>query len=70
MLRRGRVVLERAARNPAVVGYAWNRWRDETDEQPPFASGLVHGNDAEAREHTELLADLNTRLPALRGALP
>jgi hypothetical protein len=70
MFRRGRVALERAARNPAVIGYAWSRWRDEAGEQPPFASGLVHGNDAEAREHTELLADLNARLPALRSALP
>ena len=70
MLRRGRVALERAARNPAVVGYAWSRWRDEAGEQPPFAGGLVHGNDAEAREHTELLADLNTRLTALRNPFP
>ena len=68
MLRRGRTVLERAARHPAVVGYAWSHWRDGTGEQPPFARGLVHPDDAEAREHTELLADLNARLPALRTA--
>ena len=67
MLRRGRTVLERAARHPAVVGYAWSHWRDGTGEQPPFARGLVHPDDAEAREHTELLADLNARLPALRN---
>jgi hypothetical protein len=66
MLRRGRTVLERAARHPAVVGYAWNRWRDGAGEQPPFAGGLVHLNDAEAREHTELLADINGRVHALR----
>ena len=66
MLRRGRTVLERAARHPAVVGYAWSHWRDGMGEQPPFARGLVHPDDAEAREHTELLADLNARLPALR----
>ncbi|MFI5358260.1 MAG: hypothetical protein ACHQ4G_13085 [Opitutales bacterium] len=70
MLRRGRTVLERAARHPAVVGYAWSRWKDGAGEQPPFAGGLVHGNDAEAREHTELLTDLNARLPALRSAFP
>lgn len=70
MLRRGRTVLERAARHPSVVGYAWSHWRDGTGEQPPFAGGLVHANDAEAREHTELLADLNARLPALRGIFP
>ena len=67
MLRRGRTALERAARHPAVVGYAWSHWRDGAGEQPPFARGLVHSNDAEAREHTELLVDLNARLPALRG---
>ena len=68
MLRRGRVVLERAARHPLVIGYSWSRWRDGAGEQPPFAGGLVHGNDAEAREHTELLADLNTRVHALRAS--
>src|ERR1019366_8114408 len=51
MLRRGRTGLERAARHPAVIGYAWSQWRDGTGEQPPFASGLVHVNDTEAREH-------------------
>lgn len=66
MLRRGRSALERAARHPAVVGYAWSRWRDEPGEQPPFASGLVHVNGAEAREHTELLVDLNSRVESLR----
>ena len=70
MLRRGRAALERAARHPGIVGYAWSRWRDVAGEQPPFAGGLVHENDAEAREHTELLADINARLPALRSSLP
>ena len=66
MLRRGRTALERAARHPAVVGYAWSHWRDGIGEQPPFAQGLVHADDTEAREHTELLADLNARLALLR----
>ena len=70
MLRRGRAVLERAARHPAIVGYAWSRWHDVPEEQPPFASGLVHDNEAEAREHTELLTDLNSRLGALRRSVP
>jgi len=35
-------------------------------EQPPFAGGLVHENDAEAREHTELLTDINARAEDLR----
>ena len=68
MLRRGRSALARTARHPAVVGYVWPQWQDEPGEQPPFARGLVHGNGAEAREHTELLADLNARVEPLRRA--
>lgn len=61
MLRRARAGLARLERNPAVVGYAWARWKDEPGEQPPFAGGLVHANGAEAREHTELIAQFNAR---------
>ena len=68
MLRRGRAALERAARHPAVVGYVWAQWQDEPGEQPPFARGLVHTNGAEAREHTELLAEFNSRAERLRRA--
>ncbi|MEN9634624.1 MAG: hypothetical protein RL077_3028 [Verrucomicrobiota bacterium] len=67
MLRRGRTSLERAARHPAVVGYAWGRWQDEPGEQPPFARGLIHLNGIEAREHTELLAQFNARAENLRS---
>jgi hypothetical protein len=35
-------------------------------EQPPFAGGLVHANGAEAREHTELLTEINLRVEELR----
>jgi agarase len=66
MLRRGRSALERAARHPAVIGYLWGRWQDDPGEQPPFARGLVHQNGAEAREHTELLAQFNARAETLR----
>lgn len=66
MLRRGRISLERLARHPAVLGYTWIRWEDEPGEQPPFGRGLVHVNGAEAREHTELLAQFNARAEALR----
>jgi len=66
MLRRGRLALERMARHPAVVGYVWSQWQDEPGEQPPFARGLVHVNGAEAREHTELLAEFNSRAALLR----
>ncbi len=68
MLRRGRAALERAARHPAVVGYGWRQWLDEPGEQPPFARGLVHANGAEAREHTELLAEFNARAETVRCA--
>ncbi|MEO5960141.1 MAG: hypothetical protein ABIZ49_12635 [Opitutaceae bacterium] len=68
MLRRGRAGLERAARQPAVVGYVWRQWQDEPGEQPPFARGLVHVNGVEAREHTELLTGFNARAEAMRRA--
>jgi hypothetical protein len=67
MLRRGRSALERTARHPAVVGYAWGRWQDEPGEVPPFARGLVHQNGIEAREHTELLGYFNARAESLHG---
>jgi hypothetical protein len=66
MLRRGRAALLRMARHPAVVGYVWRQWQDDPGEQPPFAHGLVHQNGAEAREHTELLAEFNPRAESLR----
>lgn len=66
MLRRARAALERMARHPAVVGYAWAQWQDEPGEQPPFGRGLVHVNGAEAREHTELLVPFNARVEPLR----
>lgn len=68
MLRRARTALERTARHPAVVGYAWRQWQDEPGEQPPFARGLVHVDGAEAREHTELLAEFNSRAESVRRA--
>jgi len=66
MLRRGRVALGRAVAHPAVVGYLWSDWCDRAGEQPPFARGLVHRNGAEAREHTELLTEINLRVEELR----
>lgn len=67
MLRRGRLVLGRAVAHPAVIGYGWSDWRDRPGEQPPFASGLVHTHDYEAREHTELLTAINDRVEELRS---
>ncbi|MEO6004212.1 MAG: hypothetical protein ABIZ04_17515 [Opitutus sp.] len=70
MLKQGRATLRACVKHPAVVGYAWDAWRDEPGEQPPFARGLVHLNDTEAREHTELLSAVNGRLTALRPFVP
>ncbi len=66
MLRRGRASLRAIIAQPAVVGYAWDAWSDGPGEQPPFARGLVHSNDIEAREHTELLSMVNRQIPLLR----
>jgi hypothetical protein len=59
MLRQGRATFRALAAHPLVVGYAWESWRDRPGEQPPFGHGLVHDNNSEAREHTELLTYLN-----------
>jgi hypothetical protein len=39
------------------------------DRVPPFAEGLVHVDDGEAREHTELLTDLQGRIGPRRALL-
>jgi hypothetical protein len=49
-----------------VVGYEWGRWADEADEVPPFGAGLVHVDDREAVEHTELIAQINARAERIR----
>ena len=67
MLRKGRLGLVRAVAHPAVVGYAWSRWHDRVGEQAPFGTGLVHDNEMEAREHTEMLTAINDRVEELRG---
>jgi hypothetical protein len=66
MLRRGRLALGRGVAHPAVTGYCWSHWSDRVGEQPPFGSGLVHANGTEAREHTELLTEINLRVEELR----
>jgi hypothetical protein len=69
MLRKGRTSLRRLIAHPSVVGYTWRQWVDLPGEQPPFAGGLVHINGTEACEHTELVADINRRIPTLRPSL-
>jgi hypothetical protein len=66
MLKKGRAALERVCAQRAVVGYEWAAWADAEDDAPPFGRGLVHLDDREAREHTELLSDLNARAERLR----
>jgi hypothetical protein len=68
MLAKGRLALARAVAHPALVGWAWSRWADGPEDAPPFGQGLVHLDDSEAREHSELFADLNARAEALRRA--
>ncbi len=66
MLAKGRIVLEAVISHRALVGYAWSDWADGEDDQAPFGRGLVHIDDREAREHTELLTQVNQRSEILR----
>lgn len=66
MLSRGRATLARACTHPAAIGYTWASWADEPEDLPPFGRGLVHLDDREAREHTELLTEFNRQAEALR----
>jgi hypothetical protein len=67
MLKKGRTALERVCTQRSVVGYEWSRWADGEEDEPPFGRGLVHTDDREAREHTELLSDFNARAERLRA---
>ncbi|MFA6289616.1 MAG: hypothetical protein WC661_19725 [Opitutaceae bacterium] len=69
MLRDGRRALAAACAHPSVIGYEWARWADEADEIPPFGAGLVHVDDREAVEHTELFAQINARAERLRAGV-
>lgn len=70
LLRAGREGLVAACRDPRTVGIEWAHWADGGDEAPPFGAGLVHADDHEAVEHTELLSHVHERARALhaRGA--
>lgn len=59
LLTRGREMWRAASAHSAVIGYAWPHWVDEPEDCPPFGQGLVHVDDREAAEHTELLSRLN-----------
>jgi agarase len=70
LLRAGREGLVAACRDPRTVGIEWAHWADGGHEAPPFGAGLVHADDHEAVEHTELLTHIHLRARTLhaRGA--
>ena len=68
LLRAGREGLVAACRDPRTVGIEWAHWADGGDEAPPFGAGLVHADDHEAVEHTELLSHIHERARALHAA--
>lgn len=70
LLRAGREGLVAACRDARTVGIEWAHWADGGEDAPPFGAGLVHADDHEAVEHTELLAHIHARARLLhaRGA--
>ena len=56
-----------ACRDSRTIGIEWAHWADGGDEAPPFGAGLVHADDDEAVEHTELLAHVHLRARALHA---
>lgn len=68
MLSRGRASLEQAFVHSAMVGYAWARWADRSEQWAPFGEGLVRHDHREAREHTDALTYLNQLAVGLRLA--
>jgi DnaJ-domain-containing protein 1 len=67
LLRAGREGLVAACRDPRTVGIEWAHWADGGDDAPPFGAGLVHADDHEAVEHTELISHLHARARRLHG---
>lgn len=66
MLKKARAVFGRICAHRAIIGYEWAAWIDTDFDRPPFGRGLMHAHDREAREHTDLLTDLNHRAERLR----
>ena len=67
LLRAGREGMVAACRDPRTVGIEWAHWANSGDEAPPFGAGLVHADDHEAVEHTELLSHIHDRARALHA---
>lgn len=68
MLERGRAALDAITAHPAAVGYAWRDWCDLPEDRPPFGRGLVRVDGGTAREHTDLLTEINLGAEARRRA--
>ncbi len=67
MQTKGRAALERAIAHPALVGYAWYRWvQGDPGKIPPYSYGLVYVNDETAREHVDVLREINARAEEIR----
>jgi hypothetical protein len=67
LLRSNREALVAACRDPRTVGIEWAHWADGGGEAPPFGAGLVHADDDEAVEHTELIRHIHVRARALHA---
>ena len=67
LLRAGREGLVAACRDSRTVGIEWAHWADGGDDAPPFGAGLVHEDDHEAVEHTELLMHIHARARTLHA---
>ncbi len=67
LLRSGREGLVAACRDPRTVAVEWAHWADGGEDAPPFGAGLVHADDHEAVEHTELLRHVHARARALHA---
>lgn len=65
LLRAGREGMVAACRDPRTVAIEWAHWANNADELPPFGAGLVHADDQEAVEHTELVTHIHLRARAL-----
>lgn len=65
LLRAGREGLVAACRDQRTVGIEWTHWADGGYDAPPFGAGLVHADDHEAVEHTELITHLHARARSL-----
>lgn len=68
MLARGRAALEAVVAHPAAVGYAWRDWCDLPGDRAPFGAGLVRVDGGNAREHTDLLTEINLGAAVRRRA--